>query len=100
VPDATWRAFAFHFKPGRSRDERLARALEVLKVQRGEVAELAERTTILPSPVLGHAELVRELDRLLASGTLCVTGNYFAGLSLEDCVQRSREEWARIAARA
>jgi hypothetical protein len=26
-----------------------------------------------------------------------VTGNWFAGLSIEDCVNRSRREWARVA---
>jgi hypothetical protein len=25
-----------------------------------------------------------------------VTGNWFGGLSLEDCVERSRREWARL----
>jgi UDP-galactopyranose mutase len=98
VPDARWRAFAFHFKPGRSRDERLARAAEVLKVPASSFAEVAERTTVLPSPVLGHERLVGEIDRLAAGGRIAVTGNYFGGLSLEDCVARSRAEWARVAA--
>lgn len=98
VPDARWRAFAFHFKPGRTREQRLARAAEVLKVPVSEFVEVAERTTVLPSPVLGHEDLVREIDRLSAGGRLALTGNYFAGLSLEDCVARSREEWARVAA--
>jgi UDP-galactopyranose mutase len=98
VPDARWRAFAFHFKPGRSREERLARAAQVLGVPSAEFAEVSERATVLPSPVLGHDEVVREIDRLSAGAKLAVTGNYFAGLSLEDCVARSRAEWARIAA--
>jgi len=98
VPDARYRAFVFHFKPGRSRDEKLARAAAFLGVGQGELADLSERRTVLPSPVLGHEEIVREIDRLSAGSRLCVTGNYFAGLSLEDCVARSREEWARVAA--
>jgi oxygen-dependent protoporphyrinogen oxidase len=98
VPDARWRAFAFHFKPGRTREERVRRVTEVLKVARGDLAELAERTTVLPSPVLGHEEVVREVDRLTAGGRLAITGNWFAGLSLEDCVSRSRSEWARVSA--
>jgi UDP-galactopyranose mutase len=97
VPDPRWRAFAFHFKPGLGRDDRLRRATEVLGVSRGDLAEVTERTTVLPSPVLGHEEVVREIDRLSAGGRLCLTGNYFAGLSLEDCVARSRAEWARVA---
>jgi UDP-galactopyranose mutase len=98
VPDTTWRAFAFHFRPGKAREERLARALRALGLGREDVADLAERSTVLPSPVLGHEELVREVDRLSAGSRLCVTGNWFGGLSLEDCVQRSREEWGRVSA--
>jgi oxygen-dependent protoporphyrinogen oxidase len=98
VPDARWRAFSFHFKPGRSREDRLARALAFLGVARGDLASVVERRTVLPSPVLGHEDVVREIDRLSAGTRLCVTGNYFAGLSLEDCVARSRAEWARVAA--
>jgi oxygen-dependent protoporphyrinogen oxidase len=36
------------------------------------------------------------VDRLLAGTRLAVTGNWFAGLSIEDCVQRSRAEWSRV----
>ena len=53
--------------------------------------------TLLPSPVLGHDRVVAELDRMLAGQRLALTGNYFEGLAIEDCVQRSRAEWARIA---
>jgi UDP-galactopyranose mutase len=53
---------------------------------------------VLPSPVLGHQDVVRELDRLLAGTRLAVTGNWFGGLAIEDCALRSRTEWARIEA--
>jgi UDP-galactopyranose mutase len=33
----------------------------------------------------------------LAGKRLAVTGNYFAGLAIEDCVSRSVSEWGRIA---
>ena len=55
---------------------------------------------MLPSPVLGHDRVVGELDRMLAGSRLALTGNYFEGLAIEDCVQRSRAEWARVAAPA
>ena len=51
----------------------------------------------MPAPALGHAEIVRDVDAALAGGRLAVTGNYFAGLAIEDCVLRSRAEWERIA---
>jgi UDP-galactopyranose mutase len=97
VPDARFRAFAFHFKPRHPREERLARIGQALGVEVGALDEVTEKTTMLPSPVLGHGELVREIDRVIAGGRLAVTGNYFAGLALEDCVARSRAEWQRVA---
>jgi protoporphyrinogen/coproporphyrinogen III oxidase len=97
VADPARRAFAFHFKTGHSRAEKLRRIGEVLGVGEGDLQEVFEKTTVLPSPVLGHGESVREIDRLLEGGRLAVTGNYFAGLAIEDCVLRSRAEWARVA---
>jgi protoporphyrinogen oxidase len=52
---------------------------------------------VLPSPVLGHDHTVGELDRLLEGSRLALTGNYFDGLAIEDCVGRSASEWARVA---
>lgn len=97
IPDPAWRSFSFHFKPGHSRDEKMRRITEVLKVTPADLETVVERTAVLPSPELGHEKIVAEIDRLTAGAKLCVTGNYFAGLSIEDCVVRSREQWARIA---
>jgi protoporphyrinogen/coproporphyrinogen III oxidase len=97
-PDPARRAFAFHFKPGSSRETKLRRMSEVLRLPLGELGEVDEQRLVLPSPALGHAELVGEIDRCLAGGKLALTGNYFAGLAIEDCVLRSNEEWARVGA--
>lgn len=96
VPDPERRAFAFHFRPGVSREEKLARMAEVLRVSREELGTPAEQRLTLPSPALGHAEVVRDVDAALGGGKLAVTGNYFGGLAIEDCVLRSNAEWARI----
>jgi len=96
-PDPARRAFAFHFKPGVAREAKLKRMSDVLRVPVAELGELDEQRLVLPSPALGHGELVAEIDRCLAGGKLAVTGNYFAGLAIEDCVLRSNEEWARVA---
>jgi UDP-galactopyranose mutase len=96
VPDPEWRSFSFHFRPGLSSGERLARATTVLGLRREDLEEVVEKRTVLPSPVLGHEEVVSEIDRLSAGKTLAVLGNWFAGLSIEDCVDRSRREWARV----
>ncbi len=98
VPDRDWRGFAFHFRPGLTADARLERALHVLRLRREDLADVTERRTVLPSPVLGHEQVVAEVVRLTAGTRLAVVGNWFAGLSIEDCVDRARSEWARIAA--
>jgi UDP-galactopyranose mutase len=96
-PDPERRGFAFHFRPGVTRAEKLARMAAVLQVPLAELGELSEARRTLPAPALGHSEIVDEIDRLLAGGKLAVTGNYFAGLAIEDCVSRSNSEWKRIA---
>ncbi len=97
VPDPAWRGFAFHFKPGTALDAKVRRATALLRLRAEDLEDVTERRTVLPSPVLGHEEVVREVDRLTAGARLCVTGNWFGGLALEDCVERSRREWARVA---
>ena len=98
LPDPDWRAFAFHFKTGRTDEERRARIAEILQVAPADFEEIARRMTLLPSPVLGHDRTIAEIDRMLEGTRLALTGNYFEGLAIEDCVQRSRAEWARVSA--
>jgi UDP-galactopyranose mutase len=95
-PDPERRGFAFHFRPGVPRAQKLARISAVLRMRPEDLGTLVEVSRTLPSPELGHAELVADVDRCLAGGKLAVTGNYFAGLAIEDCVQRSFAEWKRI----
>jgi UDP-galactopyranose mutase len=97
-PDPERRAFAFHFRPGVGRDEKRARIAAVLRLQREALGDVVEQRLTLPSPALGHGDIVAAVDRCLAGTRLAVTGNWFAGLAIEDCVLRSNEEWARIAA--
>jgi UDP-galactopyranose mutase len=96
VPDAEHRAFTFHFRPGLDRARRLARMCEVLAVREAQLVQVAERRTVLPAPAVGHGAIVAEIDAALRGGALAVTGNYFEGLAIEDCVLRSRAEWERV----
>jgi protoporphyrinogen/coproporphyrinogen III oxidase len=95
-PDAERRSFTFHFKSGHSREEQLKRMSEVLRFPAPEFGAPLVRQTLLPAPALGHDRVVAELDRLLAGRRLALTGNYFQGLAIEDCVLRSFDEFARI----
>jgi UDP-galactopyranose mutase len=96
VPDPDWRSFSFHFKPGLAPEERVSRVTKLLSLRREDLEETVEKRTVLPSPALGHEAIVAEIDRLSSGKRLCVLGNWFAGLSIEDCVDRSRKEWARV----
>lgn len=95
-PDPTRRAFAFHFKPGLTREARVKRMAEVLKLAPDALGEVVDQKLVLPSPAVGHDGIVAALDRQLAGTRLALTGNYFAGLAIEDCVLRSNEEWRRV----
>jgi protoporphyrinogen oxidase len=94
-PDPVYRGFAFHFKAGKgSREARLARIAQVLGTGNFEQVVTAEH--VIPSLRLGHGQTVQELDSLLADTQLMLTGNYFTGLAIEDCVSRSLAESRRI----
>jgi hypothetical protein len=98
VPDPRFRGFAVHAQPGASLDDRKQQAAAVLGVEPASLERVTRRQVELTSPRLGHAGLVNDLEGALAGQPLFVTGNYFSGLSLEDCVQRSRAEAQRLAA--
>jgi UDP-galactopyranose mutase len=99
-PDEARRAFTFHFRPGVPRADKLRRMAEVLGVDEGELGEVIERRVTLPSPRVGHGDTVADIDRSVDGEPLAVTGNFFAGLAIEDCIQRSFSEWARLAGEA
>lgn len=96
VDDEQRRAFAFHFRAGLGLEQRLDRIARVTGAPRASFYQVAEHVVSLPSPGRQHGEIVAEIDHLSSGPGLYVTGNYFSGLALEDCVQRSRAECARL----
>jgi len=96
-PHPDLRGFTFHFRPeGLDDDEKLRRACAILGIPPQAVAFTAEKINRLPAPRAGHERLVQAIDRALAGRPLLLTGNYFSGVSLEDCVSRSQSEYARL----
>ena len=94
-PDPIYRAFAFHFKAGAgSRESMLDRMACVLGTRNFEHVAVAGH--VIPSLRLGHRETIAEIDGLLAGTPLLLTGNYFTGLAIEDCVSRSLQESRRL----
>ena len=97
VADHDYRGFTFHFKPDiLSVEQKQQKVCTVLGVEKNQLIETQEKINIVPSLRLGHYELIDEIDALLKDGNLFLSGNYFAGLSIEDCVVRSKEEVERM----
>jgi protoporphyrinogen/coproporphyrinogen III oxidase len=95
-PDPQWRAFAFHFRPGFTREQKIRRICELLRVSPADLDGLAEQQTALPAPRLNQAQIIGEIQKQLEGSRLALLGNYFAGLAIEDCILRTFSEWKRI----
>ncbi len=92
-----YRGLSFHFKPGRlDRDGKIARICRVLGIRDRQIQAVAEHANRLPALRVGHDQRVQAMDKLLAGSGLALTGNYFLGVSIEDCLTRSATESARL----
>ncbi|MCU7809977.1 MAG: FAD-dependent oxidoreductase [Candidatus Thiodiazotropha sp. (ex Notomyrtea botanica)] len=92
-----YRAFTFHFRPGRlSEEARLTRICEVLGVDYSAIISSVSLNNRLPALRLGHAERIAWVDRQLQDLPLGLTGNWFQGVSIEDSLVRTSEEFNRL----
>jgi protoporphyrinogen/coproporphyrinogen III oxidase len=97
VPHDYYRGFTFHFKPGvLRRDVKLDRIARVLGVRAVQLEFIVEKENYIPSLRTGHQEIIAEAERLLAGKPLFLSGNYFRGVAIEDCVSRSLSEFQRL----
>lgn len=98
VPDSTYRAFTFHFRPGRlDQVGKMVRISEILGLNSPTEIELvAHRENRLPSLRMGQKQRITELDALLADQSLALTGNWFTGVSIEDSLCRTASEFNRL----
>ena len=97
VPDPDYRAFTFHFRPGRLDEAaKLARIRRLLGVGEGAILEWVASGNRLPALRLGHDRLLQRIDHQLAGSRLGMTGNWFSGVSIEDSLARSVGEFARL----
>jgi UDP-galactopyranose mutase len=95
-PDSSSRGFAFHFRQGITREQKISRVCQTLEVSPEDLDDIAENDVILPSPRASHDAITADIKRLLNRSDLALTGNYFDGLAVEDCIARSFEEWRRV----
>lgn len=98
LPHPTLRGFVFHFRPGLPEERQNQLIASVLGVPEERWRHRSAKVNVIPAPVAGHEEIIAELERQLEGRRLLVTGNYFGGLAVEDCVARSAAEAARLLA--
>lgn len=97
LADPRYRGFTFHFRDGgEALEERLERIARVLRTPRERFTAVAQAHNRLPALRAGHGERVREIDAAIAGTPLALTGNYFQGVSMEDCLARSAAEMERL----
>ena len=99
LPDAQYRGFTFHFRPGvldaDGQERCIAQTLSLPDNWRS-AAQIVRKHNQLPALRVGHQQRTQQMDSLLAGTRLALTGNYFNGVSLEDCALRSQQEWQRL----
>ena len=97
LPDAHYRGFAFHFPGGElDADSQLDRVCRALGIGSGQIEGSIRVTNRLPALRAGHQGRMQEIDGALAGGRLAITGNWFLGVSIEDCLTRSHQEYERL----
>ncbi len=98
VANETYRGFTIHAAASHDSQKLVELVCEMVGSKTSCILEQNERNSQLPSLELGHEEWTAELQRILEETKgLYLTGNYFKGLSLEDCVERSFDEAFRFA---
>lgn len=96
VPDDNYRGFAFHFRPGESDKTKMRRITDVLGITEDKIVHKYQVMNTVPSLRVGHREWLEKMDGMLAGKNLLLTGNYFGGMAIEDCVSRSLSESDRL----
>ena len=96
VPDDNYRGFAFHFRPEESDETKMRRITDVLGITEDKIVHKYEVMNTVPSLRVGHREWLEKMDGMLAGKNLLLTGNYFGGMAIEDCVSRSLSESDRL----
>jgi protoporphyrinogen oxidase len=97
VEDDKYRGFVFHFIPGKSNDQaKIDYICTTLNIPEEKLVQSFIRQNTVPSFRLGHESIIREIDNLLLEDNLLITGNYFSGMAIEDCVSRSLCEFDRL----
>jgi protoporphyrinogen/coproporphyrinogen III oxidase len=97
LPNEQFRGFTFHFKAGRlSEEEKLQKVAKILDISEEQILEKSIKINKLPALKLEHGEIIEKTNKLLENQRLAISGNYWNGVSLEDCASRSLAEFNRL----
>ena len=96
LADEKYRGFACHFqKNDVTNGEQVATMAELLSADKSDLPQAIKATHSLPLIKVGHTERMSQIKEEAQKSGIYITGNFFNGLSLEDCVERSSEEAKR-----
>lgn len=96
IPDNNLRAFTFHFQQSKSSsEEQLHQICSVLEINPSDILSESACSHVLPSLGLEHLNLAEKIDQTRNIDNIYIPGNYFYGLSIEDCVHRAYDESIR-----
>jgi protoporphyrinogen oxidase len=96
VEHPAYRGFVFHFEKGKlKRNEQLDTICKVLNIKIEDIVTQTFTEHVLPSLRVQHIDLKTQIEKVKINSGIFILGNYFNGLSMEDCVQRSQDEFRR-----
>ncbi|KOR28787.1 hypothetical protein TI03_03940 [Achromatium sp. WMS1] len=98
LEDPIYRGFTFHFPSGQIDPLRqLGRIREILGIPKEQLTSATyTHNHRLPALKPSHVGRIARINQVLAGTGIALTGNYFLGVSIEDCLTRSTSEWQRI----
>ncbi|MDR0835059.1 MAG: FAD-dependent oxidoreductase [Tannerella sp.] len=97
IPDERFRSFTFHFKKDTCKlPEKIHLICKVLGIHESDITEQKQVEHILPIRDLQSLDIEKNIDDLLKNKPVYLTGNYFKGLAIEDCITRSKCEAERF----
>ncbi|MDR2146612.1 MAG: FAD-dependent oxidoreductase [Tannerella sp.] len=97
VENGKYRSFTFHYeskKYGTNEKREISDA--VLGISPADVCDAKFSTHSLPLRRMEDIDVENKIDNLLNNKSIYITGNYFKGLAMEDCVMRSKSEAGRF----
>lgn len=96
IENKNLRAFVFHFMGDNATyEDKQAKICQVLDIHPSDILEHISMKHSLPSLRKKHIEMEKQIEKVRIDSNIYIVGNYFYGLSLEDCVNRSMDEIKR-----